>query len=99
MSVWTALMHVGADSLRSATTLVMSVMILVFKADSFAADAWASYVVGAMIVSGAGVGALEWCRQVREWYFGQGVPFGPPPGEECSLSSSSSSDSEGRDHS
>lgn len=48
-----ALMHVGADFLRSGTTLVDSALIAVFPFDSVKMDAWSSIVVSAVILLGA----------------------------------------------
>jgi len=67
MNMWTALLHVGADFLRSATTLVSSMMILLLGYDGVAVDAWASLLVGATILLGAGFGLAGWTRKFAQW--------------------------------
>mmetsp|Transcript_96049 Transcript_96049/g.268854 ORF Transcript_96049/g.268854 Transcript_96049/m.268854 type:complete len:267 (+) Transcript_96049:90-890(+) len=62
MNMWTALMHVGADFLRSITTLALSFAILLRRRESARLDASASLFVGATILSGAAVGIASWCK-------------------------------------
>lgn len=60
MNMMTALLHVGADFLRSSATLVMSLMVIVWHVDGECADATASLAVGATILLGAAKGYASW---------------------------------------
>jgi len=62
MNLWTPLMHVGADFLRSMTTLLCSLAILVFETDGVRTDAWASLCVGATILAGSAVAVYVYCE-------------------------------------
>lgn len=58
-NMWTALMHVGADFLRSFATFVSSILMLVFKMDTSTVDSYAALVLGITILGGALLGILE----------------------------------------
>jgi hypothetical protein len=64
LNMCTALLHVGADCLRSITTLVMSLLILLGGMDGTCTDASASLIVGATILSGAAGGFWSWARKL-----------------------------------
>jgi len=64
LNMCTALLHVGADCLRSMTTLVMSLLILLGGMDGACTDASASLIVGATILSGAAGGFWSWARKL-----------------------------------
>lgn len=61
-NLWTALMHVGADLLRSSTTFVSSILMLFFKVNTSTVDSYAALVVGITILGGAALGLLELLR-------------------------------------
>lgn len=67
MNMWTACLHVGADALRSFTTLIMSLIIMILDVDGEVADAWTSPVLGAMILSGVAWGMFAWVKEVAQW--------------------------------
>jgi len=58
-NMWTALMHVGADFLRSCTTLVSSVLMLFFNVDTSTVDSYAALILGITILGGALFGIVE----------------------------------------
>jgi len=62
VNMFTALLHVGADFLRSTSTVVMSLLILVGGFDSTCLDAYTSLLIGASIVAGASVGIVSWIK-------------------------------------
>eukprot|EP00931_Biecheleriopsis_adriatica_P017493 TRINITY_DN12537_c0_g1_i1.p1 TRINITY_DN12537_c0_g1~~TRINITY_DN12537_c0_g1_i1.p1 ORF type:complete len:296 (+),score=36.40 TRINITY_DN12537_c0_g1_i1:78-965(+) len=62
LNMFTALMHVGADFLRSCSTTVMSVLILTGAFDSTCLDAYTSMLIGATIIIGALFGVLNWFK-------------------------------------
>merc|ERR1711933_49192 len=53
VNMFSALLHVGADSLRSGSTCVMSLLILLAGVNSTCLDANTSLFIGATIVLGA----------------------------------------------
>ncbi|CAE6930222.1 unnamed protein product [Symbiodinium sp. CCMP2592] len=67
VNMFTALLHVGADFLRSVSTVVMSLLILLGKFDSACLDAYTSMVIGASIVAGAIFGLVNLGALVRQW--------------------------------
>jgi len=62
MNMWSALLHVLADLLRSVTTLALSFAILLWQHDSVVLDAWASLLVGATVLVGVAAGLARWLR-------------------------------------
>jgi len=62
VNMFSALLHVGADCLRSASTLVMSVLILGAGYDSTCLDAYTSLFIGATIIAGASTGLYQWLK-------------------------------------
>merc|ERR1712157_37677 len=62
VNMFTALVHVSADFLRSTSTVVMSLLILVGGFDSTCLDAYTSMLIGASIVAGASVGVVSWIK-------------------------------------
>ena len=66
MNMFTALLHVMADFLRSTSTVVMSMLILAGGFDSTCLDAYTSMLIGASIVAGALFGILNWAKLVRQ---------------------------------
>ncbi|OLP86080.1 hypothetical protein AK812_SmicGene32864 [Symbiodinium microadriaticum] len=67
VNMFTALLHVGADFLRSVSTVAMSLLILVTKFDSTCLDAYTSLGIGASIVAGALFGFVNLGTLVRQW--------------------------------
>lgn len=53
VNMCTAFLHVGADFLRSSTALIASILMLGFGYNTGHTDAWASLLVGAVILAGA----------------------------------------------
>lgn len=72
VNMFSAILHVGADFLRSTSTLVMSFIILSSKVDSNCVDAYTSIVIGATIIAGALVGFWKWLRLLFRLCFGWG---------------------------
>ena len=62
VNMFSAFLHVRADFLRSTTTLVMSLMILLCKVDSTCIDAYSSVFIGVTIFAGAFVGFFKWIK-------------------------------------
>jgi len=58
--------HVAADFCRSVTTIVESMLIMVFKFDGKITDAWACVVVSMVILLGTLFPIWKWLRAVRE---------------------------------
>merc|ERR1719401_504492 len=67
VNMLTAFLHVGADLLRSASTVIMSLLILLGGYDSSCLDAYTSLLIGAMILCGAVVGIFEWVKLARSY--------------------------------
>jgi len=74
VNVFSALLHVLADCLRSASTIVMSLLILFGGYDSTCLDAYTSIFIGATIVVGTARGFYSWlgllmsyCRGCTFW--------------------------------
>lgn len=59
VNMFSALLHVSADFLRSTSTLIMSLLILLCKVDSTCIDAYTSVFIGITIISGAFVGFFK----------------------------------------
>merc|ERR1712003_498039 len=70
VNMFTALLHVGADFLRSTSTVIMSLLILVGGFDSTCLDAYTSMLIGASIVAGGMFGLFNWCRLFYEYFCG-----------------------------
>merc|ERR1711920_883587 len=64
VNMFSALLHVGADFLRSSSTLVMSFLILGTNFDSGCLDAYTSVLIGATILGGAAVGFFKWVKML-----------------------------------
>jgi Co/Zn/Cd efflux system component len=62
VNMFSALLHVGADFLRSTSTIVMSLLILLAHVDSGCADAYTSIIIGISILCGAAVGFFKWVK-------------------------------------
>jgi Co/Zn/Cd efflux system component len=62
VNMFSALLHVGADFLRSTSTLVMSLLILLAHFDSGCVDAYTSIIIGVSILAGAAVGFFKWVK-------------------------------------
>jgi len=67
LNMATALLHVGADFLRSTTTLIMSLLIIFAHYDGTCTDATASLIVGATILFGAAGGIFSWLRKFSKY--------------------------------
>lgn len=68
VNMLTALLHVGADFLRSSSTVVMSLLILLGGYDSTCLDAYTSLLIGALIIGGACVGIFHWVKLAHEFF-------------------------------
>lgn len=68
VNMFTALLHVSADFLRSTSTVVMSLLILVGGFDSTCLDAYTSLLIGASIVAGASVGVASWIKLLFRYF-------------------------------
>jgi hypothetical protein len=66
VNMFTALLHLGADFLRSTSTVFMSLLILLGGFDSTCLDAYTSLFIGATIIFGALVGIWEWLKLLVE---------------------------------
>merc|ERR1711897_62671 len=64
LNMFTALLHCGADFLRSSSTTVTSVLILTGEFDSTCLDAYTSLFIGATIVCGGLYGIVNWFRML-----------------------------------
>lgn len=62
-----ALMHVGADFLRSGTTFVLGILIMFFKFDGARTDAIACMVVSGLIFVGALMAFKEWTKEFKSY--------------------------------
>lgn len=60
VNMFTALLHVGADCMRSTSTMVMSLLILLGHVDSTCADAYTSMIIGVTIIGGGLAGIYSW---------------------------------------
>merc|ERR1712217_353065 len=67
VNMFTALLHVGADFLRSTSTVIMSYLILVGGFDSTCLDAYTSLLIGVSIVCGGLVGIFSWIKLFWAW--------------------------------
>lgn len=65
VNMFTALLHVSADCLRSISTLIMSLLILWGHVDSTCADAYTSMLIGVTIIGGGLVGIYSWLKLLR----------------------------------
>jgi len=60
VNMFTALLHVSADCMRSTSTTVMSLLILLGGVDSTCVDAYTSMLIGVTIIGGGCVGIFNW---------------------------------------
>jgi len=67
VNMFSALLHVGADCLRSTSTTVMSLLILLGGYDSTCLDAYTSMFIGATIVLGAATGIFSWFKMLLRY--------------------------------
>jgi len=67
VNMFSALLHVGADFLRSTSTLVMSLLILLAHFDSGCVDAYTSILIGVSILLGAAVGFFKWVKLLASY--------------------------------
>jgi len=67
VNMCSALLHVGADTVRSTTTLAESILIVQFQWDDRSTDAWASIIVSGLITVASLGGLYNWCKQVKVW--------------------------------
>mmetsp|Transcript_23310 Transcript_23310/g.62266 ORF Transcript_23310/g.62266 Transcript_23310/m.62266 type:complete len:214 (+) Transcript_23310:432-1073(+) len=74
VNMFSALLHVGADFMRSVSTTFMSVLILSGAFDSTCLDAYTSMFVGVTIIAGALLGFYKWLRMLMSWC--RGAPDG-----------------------
>jgi hypothetical protein len=65
VNMCSALAHVLADSLRSVTTVVESVLILTFGTDPSRTDSWATLVISLSIIAGASSALVQWACSCR----------------------------------
>lgn len=70
MNMRSALLHVGADFLRSSTTVVEGLFIIFGGTHGRSTDSVAAMVVSSTILLGACSAAIPWARQVCKWYVG-----------------------------
>lgn len=63
-----AFLHVGADFLRSSTTVIEGLFILFGGTHGRSTDAVAAIVVSGTILMGACGAVIPWARQVWKWY-------------------------------
>jgi len=68
VNMFSALLHVGADFLRSTSTMVMSLLILLAHVDSGCADAYTSVLIGVSILCGASVGFFKWVKLLFSFF-------------------------------
>lgn len=80
VNMCTAFLHVGADFLRSSTTLVASILMLGFGFDTTKTDAWASLLVGAIILAGACTGICGIVSQLHSMCSNRECSSGPGSG-------------------
>jgi len=64
VNMFSAFIHVSADLLRSTSTLVMSLLILIAHWDSTCLDAYTSIFIGATIIAGAFAGFFKWLKML-----------------------------------
>jgi len=64
VNMFSAFLHVGADALRSTSTLVMSLLILIAHWDSTCLDAYTSIFIGVTIIAGAFAGFFKWLKML-----------------------------------
>eukprot|EP00993_Chasmostoma_nieuportense_P003028 NODE_3776_length_902_cov_34.064516_g3623_i0.p1 GENE.NODE_3776_length_902_cov_34.064516_g3623_i0~~NODE_3776_length_902_cov_34.064516_g3623_i0.p1 ORF type:complete len:264 (+),score=51.14 NODE_3776_length_902_cov_34.064516_g3623_i0:58-849(+) len=67
VNILSALLHVGADTLRSTTTFVESILIWIFKFEGDIVDAYACLIVSGLILCGAASGLYAWWKEAREY--------------------------------
>lgn len=71
LNMFTALLHVGADCLRSISTTVMSLLILSGGFDSTCLDAYVSLLIGASIICGGIFGLVNWMKMLSKFLRGK----------------------------
>jgi len=69
VNMFSAFLHVGADCLRSGSTLVMSLLILLAHFDSGCLDGYTSMLIGVTIIAGAFVGFFKWLKMLITFLF------------------------------
>jgi Co/Zn/Cd efflux system component len=69
VNMFSAFLHVGADALRSTSTLVMSLLILIAHWDSTCLDAYTSVFIGITIIAGALTGLFKWLKMLIGFLF------------------------------
>jgi Co/Zn/Cd efflux system component len=86
LNMGSALMHVLADSLRSITTLVESLLIFYFPEVSSALfDSWATLVVAGLVIVAAGPPLVSWARSSLALCRGRhAAAYEPLPDREAS---------------
>merc|ERR1712025_1399644 len=67
VNMCSALLHVGADTIRSTTTLTESILIVHFNWNGTSTDAWASIIVSILIGFAAMGGLYTWFFQLQQW--------------------------------
>jgi divalent metal cation (Fe/Co/Zn/Cd) transporter len=70
VNMFSAFLHVGADFLRSTSTTIMSLIILIGNQDSTCVDATTSLIIGATIIAGAFLGFWKWIKMLLGCIFG-----------------------------
>jgi len=68
VNMFAAFLHVSADCLRSTSTLIMSLLILLGHFDSTCLDAYTSLIIGASIILGAFVGFWKWLKMLITFF-------------------------------
>jgi hypothetical protein len=67
VNMFAAFAHVGADFIRSITTLVASVLILASSLDGKRIDSWACIIVTLLILMGVVFAVVEWGKDFRKY--------------------------------
>ncbi|CAE7733313.1 unnamed protein product [Symbiodinium pilosum] len=62
MNMRSALLHVGADLVRSMVTVAEGCLVIFFHADGRSTDAYASLIVSLTVLVGAAAGMVSWTR-------------------------------------
>jgi len=68
VNMFSAFLHVSADALRSTSTLIMSLLILIAHWDSTCLDAYTSIFIGATIIAGAFAGFFKWLKMLITYF-------------------------------
>jgi len=81
VNMLTALLHVGADLLRSTTTFVEGIILLVLPADparSELIDAIAGLIICLSVYVGSAYALYEWFFETKKWFLSLGKPAATP---------------------